>query len=648
MALIAVLLAAEPIMAFPSAPEQPQKLDAGARIMQVDNLAMFASPTTLRVQASIGSGPGRAQKMADVMNRAAFDTGSCFAPTANGTSTNVQFVRHEPCILINSNYRDLNGDQRVDPWESTLHSRFDAAKDENSLLQVADLHSILNQAADEMPEVKKYIASGGADNMLSQTLVRTTRLATTGNVDYVIDHADAWPEQSSTHAATADDDAKEFFSQLLDLARKEEVPFDAASIVAKAPEYGAGSLLHMLVFPLLQAFADGRTLFAPQLRLWAPKECESKDMTCYFSSLPALGDYHVDLKANVLRKRTRHGTGGGVSMESVSAQEVTMMAEARVFARQVTNSVSMQEVRELDVYAEKLDIHGLDMDWLQQKEKHIETPVERRLRRACKAADAADDWSNTTIDHCGIRRLDLDLRGFETFEETSLLSRLDPRFTRHGRFWLVTQVLHFLTRPNEQLKAMLDEHRQTTKLSSPYLSLHVRKGDACTARGDCRDLKFYMPHIEKMRAKYGLKSIFLSTPSQSVLDETKNYTDLHFSFMPVTNATQAMRAAHIKQLEEGLGKGVIDAGHEFRAYMVDMYLLAEGSAFMGAFTSNAARLTYSLMSGGTEGCLKPFESTDINWCFAFGKVGPAVIRHDSRACADDGYCHEKGYDQYGC
>ena len=46
--------------------------------------------------------------------------------------------------------------------------------------------------------------------------------------------------------------------------------------------------------------------------------------------------------------------------------------------------------------------------------------------------------------------------------------------------------------------------------------------------------------------------------------------------------------------------------------------------------------------------MKPFQSTDINWCFAFGKLGPAVIRHDSAACEDDAYCHEKGYDQYGC
>mgnify|MGYP004099036215 CR=1 FL=1 len=57
-------------------------------------------------------------------------------------------------------------------------------------------------------------------------------------------------------------------------------------------------------------------------------------------------------------------------------------------------------------------------------------------------------------------------------------------------------------------------------------------------------------------------------------------------------------------IEEGLGLGLIDTGLEFRSYMVDIYLLAEGSAFLGAFTSNAARLAFSLMSAGTEGCLK--------------------------------------------
>ena len=57
--------------------------------------------------------------------------------------------------------------------------------------------------------------------------------------------------------------------------------------------------------------------------------------------------------------------------------------------------------------------------------------------------------------------------------------------------------------------------------------------------------------------------------------------------MPVTRAVSEMRKHNISQLEEGLSTGVVDAGEEFRAYMVDMYLLSEGAAFLGSFSSNA-------------------------------------------------------------
>ena len=82
-----------------------------------------------------------------------------------------------------------------------------------------------------------------------------------------------------------------------------------------------------------------------------------------------------------------------------------------------------------------------------------------------------------------------------------------------------------------------------------------------------------------------------------------------------------MKKHKILQIEEGLASGVVDAGVEFRAYMVDMYLLAQGSAFLGGFSSNAARIAYSLMAAGPKGCVKPYDSYDFNWCAAFGKGG---------------------------
>ena len=66
-----------------------------------------------------------------------------------------------------------------------------------------------------------------------------------------------------------------------------------------------------------------------------------------------------------------------------------------------------------------------------------------------------------------------------------------------------------------------------------------------------------------------------------------------------------------------------------------MYLLAEGAVFLGSFMSNAARLAYSLMSAGTEGCLRPYQSADINWCYAFFKGGPSVIRRDGMPFPND-------------
>ena len=65
-----------------------------------------------------------------------------------------------------------------------------------------------------------------------------------------------------------------------------------------------------------------------------------------------------------------------------------------------------------------------------------------------------------------------------------------------------------------------------------------------------------------------------------------------------------------------------------------------GHAFLGGFTSNAARLAFSLMGAGDEGCLQPYQSTDINWCFAFGKGGHGVIRLDGEACQTDELCSQ--------
>ena len=562
-----------------------------------------------------------------------------------------------------------------------------------------------------------------------------------GSEDYVIDHVQGLPEPSSLSHQESDEDAIELFKQLRALSGRPVINISDVSIVGRAPEYGAGAMVHMVIYPVLEALVEKRTLFAPQLRLWAPKECPAQDGSCYLDALPSLSSYYYDPKKAVLRHKdlgghpgypnngrapggtapvTGDGTGSlpakrvdddddddddddneakirnggnskivpqkpdeddewdeddddemGLKPDDQEHQPLDADAHAKkgdgdddddveekasppplpgvtysplpaATAKLIDNDALKSNIEHSG--PKKGSAHGMDMDWLMKKQRHVETPLEKELHAAC--AKQPD---------CKLRTLDLlgkvDKRGghfFEHYDEAALFSKLPYRFRRHGRFWLVSQVLHFVTRPNARLQKELDDARRRLAIGYPSLSVHIRKGDACTARHDCRNLTTYMPKIDQMVQRYGMKTVFLSTPSADVIEDTVNYPHLTFKYMPVTPTTALMKKHKILQIEEGLASGVVDAGVEFRAYMVDMYLLAQGSAFLGGFSSNAARLAYSLMSAGTEGCLKPFLSADINWCFAFGKNGNDIIRYADKRCSDVYGCSKTHAHLLGC
>ena len=221
------------------------------------------------------------------------------------------------------------------------------------------------------------------------------------------------------------------------------------------------------------------------------------------------------------------------------------------------------------------------------------------------------------------------------YNEHGLASRLPKRFLKRGRFWLMSQVMHFLTTPNAKLKARLDRERASMGfMERPILGLHVRKGDACGDRGECRDLKDYMPTVNKMIEMYGYKTVFLATPDGTVLKHVRKFPEVNFKFLPVTNTTRIMKKQHYRKIDDAIAAGVVDAGNEFEEAMISAYLLAESDGFIGGFSSNAARVAYSMLAAGPKGCLKPYDSFDINWCGAFGKGGPTILRRGNESCHD--------------
>ena len=100
------------------------------------------------------------------------------------------------------------------------------------------------------------------------------RRATKGFPDFVLENrAGTRKPASFLHAASVDDDAIELFRQLTALSRRKVVPLSDVTVIAEWPEYGAGSMIHQLVLPVLQSLVEGRTLLAPRTNLWAPSDC---------------------------------------------------------------------------------------------------------------------------------------------------------------------------------------------------------------------------------------------------------------------------------------------------------------------------------------------------------------------------------------
>ena len=239
---------------------------------------------------------------------------------------------------------------------------------------------------------------------------------------------------------------------------------------------------------------------------------------------------------------------------------------------------------------------------------------------------------------------------FETMQEWGAKKRrLDehlPQLARRGWFWVVSQLLAFITRPSARLRRVLQRAEARIELDAlrhrPVLGLHVRRGDACTddpiqrrQKGrDCASLSEYMPHVRRLVQRHGYRTIFLATDSEDVVREARakypEYTWLvqerdmrRYAIFNTSGITIEPvlwgQGAFQRTSEQGKRLGFSPAG-EFDEFMVDTYLLAKTDGLVGNFANNMDRIAYALMTAyATEGgtCLKPYASLTGHWCNDF-------------------------------
>ena len=449
--------------------------------------------------------------------------------------------------------------------------------------------------SNEFPPVQMALSAGrfcmaehspvasGSTQFVTITSDSRRGVLTPGAPDFVLEHEEAVPPSSALTSAVPDAEAVAMRARLDALARRTSVRPSQASILLSAHEFGVGSTINSMVMVVLDALGRGHTLFLPRLRLWAqPNLCARADMSCFFDSLPSL-----------------------VSLRSSRLPAHPASAEVR------------RNRKHWDVILGALtECSG----------KRCPDRVQRTYN-VCRTEQIA-------CPRLLKRTVALKLN------ESVVLRRLPAQWVGRGRFWLISQVLAWLTKPNSALQQRLEAAKAMLRFEEhqPVLAVHVRKGDACTARGECRGLAHFMPQVWRFASAYGFRSVFLSTPSADVQAETTRYPRFQWLYINSTDTSAAMAKRRIARIEDGLRQRAFGPLHEWQRYMLDVYLIAASQAVVGSFSSNAARLAYSLMAASdSSDCLKPFYSGDNNWCWAFGRAGGQVVRKGSGAADGPGW-----------
>ena len=216
-------------------------------------------------------------------------------------------------------------------------------------------------------------------------------------------------------------------------------------------------------------------------------------------------------------------------------------------------------------------------------------------------------------------------------------TKLAALFGHRGKFWLIAQQMSYVFRLSAKFAARVEALKATIGYAHPIIGMQVRHGDTCRVREVCWPLAAFMEQARRMKAKYGVKTIFLATDSEKVAAEAKSKYGGEFTIvqqeMDRSKFDLDTRSEALKHLHPGwdTGPGNFDTIHaaglsnsnaDVETILTDVELLAQADYLISAFSTNVARLAYELMVA-RRGCAPPFVSLDIPWC-VLGPARPAA------------------------
>jgi len=165
-----------------------------------------------------------------------------------------------------------------------------------------------------------------------------------------------------------------------------------------------------------------------------------------------------------------------------------------------------------------------------------------------------------------------------------------PRVRHKGNAWWRGQAVRFLMTPRPWLRGELEASKARMGWQAPAISIHVRHGDKLK-EANRLTVQDYLRIAGPMASALGAKSLFVSTDSPDVVQEVERLAP---PGVKVCYEADEIRGTDITNanLQNNLRMNVTRYTLEA---VRGVFLLAEGEALVGTFSSNFGRLAYELM-----------------------------------------------------
>jgi hypothetical protein len=146
----------------------------------------------------------------------------------------------------------------------------------------------------------------------------------------------------------------------------------------------------------------------------------------------------------------------------------------------------------------------------------------------------------------------------------SKYSKLD-----RGSFWWVSQLMSYIFNITPDLRELVEKTKKEIGFRGPIMAMQIRHGDSCVVRPDCKGLGEYMKHARVMKAKYGVKRIFLATDSYKIITQTRFYPDFEFVYQDFDRRSfEIPRALKTMVIDECHQTGQCDAVEDIKTMMI--------------------------------------------------------------------------------